>query len=82
MCNRELKQQIVEQIDFLDDDQLEAILEVMKSFIEQPDSNDTVIELSKEQIELIKKGEEDIKAGRYISQEELDKQDTLWLKEP
>ena len=82
MSNSELKQQIVEQIDHLDDDQLETVLEIMRSFITEANPDSQVIELSKEQLEWIKNGQEDIKVGRYISQDELDQQDTLWLNEP
>ena len=82
MSNSELKQRIVEKIDFMDDDQLEAILLIMKSFVNGTDSIDLGIELSKEQKEWIVRGQKDIKAGKYISQDELDQQDTLWLNEP
>lgn len=36
--------------------------------------------LTASQIEMLKLSEEDIKTGRLISHEELDKSDILWLK--
>jgi uncharacterized protein YrzB (UPF0473 family) len=82
MNTLELKQKIVEQIDLLDDDQLEAVFEIICSFLTDNDTRDEVIELSEEQKQFVKKGQDDILAGRYMSQEELDKQDILWLNEP
>jgi hypothetical protein len=78
----ELKQKIVKQVDLLDDDQLEAVFEIMRSFITDTETGGKVIVLSEEQKQSIKMGQDDILAGRYISQEELDKQDILWLNEP
>lgn len=82
MVSTELKQKVVRQIDFLDEDQLETIYQYMRSMVDQSKSEDEVLMLSDIQKELIQKGMDDIKAGRYISQEELDEQDSLWLNEP
>lgn len=82
MVSKELKQKVVRQIDFLDEDQLEIIYQYMRSMVDQSKSEDEVLMLSDIQKELIQKGMDDIKAGRYISQEELDEQDSLWLNEP
>jgi predicted transcriptional regulator len=82
MVSTELKQKVVRQIDFLDEDQLEIIYQYMRSMVDQSKSEDEVLMLSDIQKELIQKGMDDIKAGRYISQEELDEQDSLWLNEP
>lgn len=38
------------------------------------------IDFSSEQLEMLMLAEEDIKAGRFLSQEELDNQDAEWLK--
>jgi uncharacterized protein YrzB (UPF0473 family) len=78
----ELKQKIVEQVDLLDEDQLEAIFEIMHSFLSETEIRNEVIELTEEQKQSIKMGQDDILAGRYMSQEELDQQDILWLNEP
>lgn len=77
MVSTELKQKVVRQIDFLDEDQLEIIYQYMRSMVDQSKSEDEVLMLSDIQKELIQKGMDDIKAGRYISQEELDEQDSL-----
>ena len=82
MVSKELKQKVVRQIDFLDEDQLEIIYQYMRSMVDQSKSEDEVLILSDIQKELIQKGMDDIKAGRYISQEELDEQDSLSLNEP
>lgn len=77
-----LKQKIVEQVDLLDNDQLEAVFEIIRSFMPDTETAGEIIELSEEQKQSIKMGQDDILAGRYMSQEELDKQDILWLNEP
>jgi hypothetical protein len=55
---------------------LEAIENIMTS---SRDSADEVYELTSEQIEMLMMSEEDIKYGRLIAQEELDKSDKKWL---
>jgi sigma54-dependent transcription regulator len=77
----ELKQKIVEQVDLLDEDQLEAVFEIIRSFMTDTEAGGEIIELSEEQKQSVKMGQDDILAGRYLSQEELDKQDVLWLNE-
>jgi hypothetical protein len=42
--------------------------------------NDDVIQLSEEQIIMLNMSENDIKHGRVVSQEDLDKMDMEWLK--
>lgn len=39
------------------------------------------VKLSEEQIVMLKMSADDIKKGRLISQEQLDKEDAQWLKE-
>jgi len=70
----ELKQKIVEQVDLLDEDQLEAVFEIIRSFMTDTETGGEIIELSEEQKQSVKMGQDDILAGRYLSQEELDKQ--------
>ncbi len=41
--------------------------------------DEEIVELSDSQIEIIKIAEEDIKYGRLISEEELDKSDEEWM---
>ena len=38
-----------------------------------------IYHLNKQELNLLKEGEEDIKFGRVISQEQLDKEDLEWL---
>jgi hypothetical protein len=82
MSTLELKRKIVEQVERLDDVQLEAVYEIMLSFLHDQRTDAERIILTDEQKQMIKLGEADIRAGRYISQEELDKQDISWLNEP
>ena len=42
-------------------------------------STSKVYKLKKQEKKIIKKSEEDIKKGRIISQEDLDKEDLKWL---
>ena len=65
----ELKQKIVEQVDLLDDDQLETVFEIMCSFLTNTETEGEVFELSEEQNQSIKMGQDDILAGRYRSQD-------------
>jgi hypothetical protein len=39
------------------------------------------VNLTEEQVLMLKLSEKDIKQGRLISQQQLDKEDLLWLKE-
>ncbi len=55
---------------------LEAIENILTS---TQDSADEVYELTSEQIEMMMMSEEDIKYGRLITQEELEKSDKEWL---
>lgn len=55
---------------------LEAIENILTS---TQDSADEVYELTSEQIEMLMMSEEDIKYGRWITQEELEKSDKEWL---
>jgi len=82
MINTELRQKIVDKINLLEDDQLETVYELLLHFLYNKNDKDSVIKLTEEQRQMIKLGEEDIKAGRYISQDELDNQDLAWLNEP
>ncbi|MBJ2126223.1 hypothetical protein [Flavobacterium sp. IB48] len=41
--------------------------------------NQEIYQFDEDEIEIIKKSEDDIKKGRVISQEDLDKEDLEWL---
>jgi len=58
----------------------QGLLEAIDSiFDSSKDTADEVYELTSEQIEMLMMSEEDIKYGRLIAQEELDKSDKKWL---
>ena len=58
----------------------QGLLEAIDSlFTTSQDAADEVYELTSEQIEMLMLSEEDIKYGRLITQEELDKSDKEWL---
>jgi hypothetical protein len=58
----------------------QGLLEAIDSlFTTSQDAADEVYELTSEQIEMLMMSEEDIKYGRLITQEELDKTDKEWL---
>jgi hypothetical protein len=58
----------------------QGLLEAIDSiFTHTQDAADEVYELTSEQIEMLMMSEEDIKYGRLITQEELDKSDKEWL---
>lgn len=56
-----------------------------KDFLEVLDkivsSNFDIVELTEEQKAMLEMSEEDIKNGRFISQEEMDKRNLEWLNE-
>jgi hypothetical protein len=58
----------------------QGLLEAIDSiFTTSQNAVDDVYELTSEQIEMLMMSEEDIKYGRLIAQEELDKSDKEWL---
>lgn len=71
----ELKKSIHEKIDHVND---EALLERIEAII---DSEEKVFIIPEHMKEGIRRGKEDIKAGRYITLEELEKKYEKWLKE-
>lgn len=67
-------------------DKLHAIsnkdyLDALYRLVDNSSVNSDVVELSDEQIIMLQLSEQDIEKGRLISQEELDKSDSEWLKE-
>jgi predicted GNAT family acetyltransferase len=58
----------------------QGLLEAIDNILTSPhNAADEVYELTAEQIEMLMMSEEDIKYGRLITQEELDKTDKEWL---
>lgn len=56
-------------------------LAALYKLIEKSTANDDFVELSDEQVVMLKMSEKDIENGNFISQNELDSSDIKWLKE-
>ena len=75
MSTLELKLAIYDKLKSVKDDGLlKKIMKLLKTVDE-----DKIYHLSEHELNMVKEGEEDIKAGRLISQEQLDKEDLEWL---
>lgn len=57
----------------------ERLLEAIDNILDSTQSDD-MVKFSSEQIEMLMMSEEDIKNGNIISESELDKSDSEWLK--
>ncbi len=55
-------------------------LEALYGLVNKSGAAKNVIKLSEAQIQMLKMSEDDLKNGRLISQEEVDKVDLEWLK--
>jgi predicted DNA-binding protein (UPF0251 family) len=75
-----LKQRLIHRILAI---QNQDTLKQIEQFISSKQENKTYqkVELSKEQLEMLRLAEEDMKYGRLITQEELDKRNLEWLNE-
>jgi predicted transcriptional regulator len=77
MNTLELKLEISEKLKSVEDvSLLKKILDLLKT----ADQNE-IYHLNEYELEMIKEGEEDIKAGRVFTQEQIDKEDLEWLTE-
>ncbi len=56
-------------------------LTALYKLIEKSSKDDNKVKLSKAQISMLGLSDNDIKKGKLISQEDLDKSDLKWLKE-
>ena len=75
MSTLELKLEIFDKLKSIEDEGLlKKIMTLLKTVEE-----DKIYHLSEYELDMVKEGEEDIKAGRVISQEQLDKEDLEWL---
>lgn len=75
MSTLELKLAIYDKLKSVEDDSLlEKIMSLLKTVEE-----DKIYHLNEFELNMVKEGEEDLKAGRVISQEQLDKEDLEWL---
>ena len=56
-------------------------LSALYKLLENSSVDDNVVKLSEEQILMLQLSDSDIKEGKLISQEQIDKDDLKWLKE-
>ena len=57
------------------------LLEALNNLVSESTSNAKPVKLTKEQQEMLEMSEADIKAGRLISQEAMNKRNLEWLNE-
>jgi predicted transcriptional regulator len=57
----------------------ESYLDALCKIVEQSPSIASQVSLSASQIEMLKMSEADYEAGRFITHEQLEKEDTAWL---
>jgi predicted transcriptional regulator len=77
MSTLELKLEIFDKLKSVED---ESLLKKIMDLLKTADQN-KIYPLNEYELDLVKEGEEDIKAGRVISQEQLDKEDLEWLSQ-
>ena len=70
-----LKNRLIDSIMASKNEKLLSSLEGIMTSV----NDEEPIDFSSEQLEMLMLAEEDIKAGRFLSQEELDNQDAEWL---
>ncbi|MEO8534238.1 MAG: hypothetical protein ABI441_10820 [Flavobacterium sp.] len=75
MGTLEIKLEIFDKLKNIED---LTLLEKIKNLLNSADSS-KVYQLEQYEIDMIKESEEDLKYGRVISQEDLDKEDLEWL---
>lgn len=71
-----LKNRLIDSIMASKNEKLLSSLEAIMTSV----NDEEPIDFTSEQLEMLMLAEEDIKAGRFLSQEELDNQDAEWLK--
>jgi len=75
MSTLELKLEILDKLKSIED---VGLLKKIMSLLQTADES-KIYHLSEYELNMVKEGEEDIKFGRVISQEDLDKEDLEWL---
>jgi hypothetical protein len=75
MSTLELKLEIFDKLKSVED---EGLLKKIMILLKTSDQKE-IYHLSEYELNMVKEGEEDIKFGRVISQEQLDKEDLEWL---
>mgnify|MGYP003575512995 CR=1 FL=1 len=77
MSTLEIKLEIFDKLKNIEDVNL---LEKIRSLLKNADTSNTY-QFEQYELDMLKESEEDIKYGRVISQEDLDKEDLEWLSE-
>jgi len=77
MSTLEIKLEIFDKLKNIEDLNL---LEKIRSLLKNADTSNTY-QFEQYELDMLKESEEDIKYGRVISQEDLDKEDLEWLSE-
>ena len=73
MSTLELKLAIYDKLKSVEDD---GLLEKIMNLL---NNENEIYHLNESELKMVKEGEEDIKFGRVITQEQLDKEDLEWL---
>ncbi|MFC4478483.1 hypothetical protein [Flavobacterium chungangensis] len=77
MSTLEIKLEIFDKLKNIED---VSLLEKIRNLLKNADSTD-VYQFDQYELDMLKESEEDIKYGRIISQEDLDREDLEWLSE-
>jgi hypothetical protein len=78
MSNLEIKQKLVSQIWNIEN---AALLNELLQLLDIEGEAEKIISLTSEQIAAIRSGQEDIKAGRFLTSDQADKETVEWLNE-
>lgn len=78
MSALEIKLEIFDKLKSVED---VGLLKKIMALLQTVDKN-KIYHLNEYELDMVKESEEDIKAGRVISQEQLDKEDLEWLSKP
>lgn len=78
MSALEIKLEIFDKLKSVED---VGLLKKIMALLQTVDEN-KIYHLNEYELDMVKESEEDIKAGRVISQEQLDKEDLEWLSKP
>ncbi|WP_289665404.1 hypothetical protein [Flavobacterium panacagri] len=77
MSTLEIKLEIFDKLKNVEDI---SLLEKIRNLLKNADTSD-VYQFEQYELDMLRESEEDIKYGRVISQEDLDKEDLEWLSE-
>jgi len=77
MSTLEIKLEIFDKLKNIEDI---SLLEKIRSLLKNADTSN-IYQFEQYELDMLKESEEDIKYGRVISQEDLDKEDLEWLSE-